>query len=190
MFLFFFLGLEKLSDNFKAAFGDKETCDVTLKVQDKEYRAHGFVLMARSSVFAANFKHDTLERQTGVITIPDCDPDSFQEFLEYLYSGKLEELSFRSALNLYYTANKYDVEDLKVFCVEYLMQCLTVENICDIAVFADHYDETQLYKEVQEFFSQNFLEIFLIPDWENFMKKNYRLANKLLTEMSKMKLKK
>ena len=90
-----------MSKNFKELF-DKESCDVTLKIQDKEYKAHRSVLMARSSVLAANFKYDTLERQTGVIIIPDCDPDSFQLFLEYLYCGKLEELSFFSALNLYY----------------------------------------------------------------------------------------
>lgn len=185
--LIFLSELNKLSENFKDLFANKETCDVTFKVKDKEYKAHRSVLIARSSVFAATFRHNTLERQTGVITILDCDPVSFQQFLDYLYTGKLEELSFLSAQNLYYTSEKYDVQELKAFCVEYLMQCLTVENVCEIAVFADKYDETQLYKMVQDFFNKNSCKILLTSQWENLLKKDHRLANKLLREMVKNK---
>ena len=145
--------------------------------------------MARSSVFAATFKYDTLERQTGVITIPDCDPDSFQEFLEYLYSGKLEELSARSALNLYYTSEKYDVQELKAFCIEYLTQCLTIKTACEIAVLADKYDEEQLFSVTQSFFNKNYVEILLTSEWEHLMNSDSRLANKLLTEMARTKRK-
>ena len=145
--------------------------------------------MARSSVFAATFKYDTLERQTGVITIPDCDPDSFQEFLEYLYSGKLEGLSVRSALNLYYTSEKYDVQELKAFCIEYLTQCLTIKTACEIAVLADKYDEEQLFSVTQSFFNKNYVEILLTSEWEHLMNSDSRLANKLLTEMARTKRK-
>ena len=143
--------------------------------------------MARSSVFAANFRHDTLERQTGVIVIPDCDPDSFQEFLEYLYCGKLEELSFPSALNLYYTSDKYNIGDMKEFCTKYLMQCLTIENVCEVAAFADKYSETQLFSVVQDFFNNNVRKISETSEWERLMQKDYRLANKLLKKMLEMK---
>lgn len=179
-----------MSENFKDLYDDKETCDVLLKVEDKEYRVHRSVLIARSSVFAATFKHDTLERQTGVITIPDCDSDSFQKFLDYLYSGKFEEMTFHEAQNLYYTSDKYDVKELKTFCIEYLTQCLTVENICEIAVFADKYEETELYKVVQDFFIKNSFEILLTSEWGHFLKNDCRLGNQLLTEMAKMHLKK
>lgn len=177
--------LDKLSENFRDLFNDKETCDVTLKVTDKEYKAHRSVLIARSSVFAATFKHNLLERRTGVITISDCDSDSFQLFLDYLYSGKVEELSFRNAQSLYHTSEKYNVEELKTLCVEYLKQCLTVENVCEVAVFACKYDEAQLYKEVLEFFIKNSFKILFTSEWEYLMKNEYRLANKLLREMGK-----
>lgn len=67
------------------------------------------------------------------------------------------------------------------------MQCLTVENVCEVAVFADKYDETQLYKMVQDFFNKNSCKILLISQWENLLKKDHRLANKLLREMVKNK---
>lgn len=183
-----FPGLDKLSANFKELCADKESCDVTLKVRDKEFKAHRAVLIARCNVFAATFRHDTLEKQTGIITISDCDPDSFQEFLEYLYSGELGEISVGSALNLYYTSDKYDVEELKTFCVEYLMQCLAIENVCEIVMLADKYDETRLFTASQDFFNENVTKILLTSEWQRLMKNDYRLANKLLVEMSKVKL--
>ena len=181
--------LDKLSENFKDLFNDKETYDTTLKVQEMEYKVHRCVLIARSSVFAATFRHDTLEKQTGVINIPDCDPDSFQEFLQYLYCGELELLSFRNALNLYCTSDKYNVQEVKIFCVDYLMRNLTVQNLCEIVVFADKYGETILLTAVQDFFNKNVCEIFETSEWECFLKQNNHLANKLLKEMAKVKLK-
>ena len=182
--------LDKLSENFKDLFNDKETYDTTLKVQEMEYKVHRCVLIARSSVFAATFRYDTLEKQTGIIAIPDCDPDSFLEFLQYLYCGELEMLSFRSALNLYYTSDKYDVQELKTFCVQCLMRNVTVQNLCEIVVFADKYDETKLLTAVQDFFNKNVCKVFETSEWERFMKQYNRLANRLLKEMSKVKIKK
>ena len=188
-FTFLFSGLDKLSANFKDLYDNKETCDVALNVQDKEYKAHRLVLSARSRTFAATFKHDTLEKQTGVVTIPDCDPDSFHEFLEYLYSGELAMSSASSALSLYYTSDKYDVEEIKPFCVEYLIQHLSVENICEVVVFADKYDELELSCTSQDFFNKNVSKIFETAEWERLMQKDYRLASKLLKEMSRVKIK-
>lgn len=179
--------MDTLSENFKDLFDDKETCDTTLKIKDKEFKAHRSVLIARSSVFAATFKHDTLERQTGVVTISDCDPDSFLQFLSYLYSGKLEDLSYCSALNLYYTSDKYNVQELKAFCVEYLIQCLSVENICETVVFAANYDDMRLLSAIQDFFNKNVRKILESSEWECLMKKDYRLASKLLKDMAKVK---
>lgn len=180
--------LDKLSKKFTTLFGDKQTCDTTLKVKEKEYKAHRCVLIACSTVFAAIFQQDTLERQTGVIFITDCDPDSFAAFLEYLYCGKLGELSVCSALNLYFTANKYHVQELKAFCVEYLMNHLTVENICQVAVLAYHGNEVTLFSAVQHFFNQNVYKILFSSEWECFLKEDCCLATRLLIEMSKVKL--
>lgn len=181
--------MDKLSEDFLDLFGQKENCDVTLKVKDKEYKAHRSVLIARSSVFAATFKHDKLEKQTGVITIEDCDPESFEEFLKYIYCGRLDEISCCYAFNLYYTSDKYDVQELKTFCIEYLMQCLTVENVCEVAVFADKYDEAKLFSTVQDFFNKNARKVFPTPEWDNLMAMHRRLGNKLLIEMANVKLK-
>lgn len=187
-FFLLFSELDTLSENFESLFCNKDSCDTTLNVQDKEYKAHRAVLIARSSVFAAMFQHETTEKLKGIINIPDCDPESFDEFLKFLYTGKLEEPSCRSALDLYEISDKYDVQELKAFCVEFLMENLTVENLCDIAVFADKYEETNLLSAAEVFFSENVNAIFETLDWDFLVQNNYRLSKKLMREvLSKVK---
>lgn len=186
-FLLLFSELDVLSDNFKDLSTNKVSCDTVLQVKDREFKAHKTILMARSSVFAAMFQHDTLEKQTGFIDIPDCDPDSFQEFLDYLYCGKLEDISYHSAFHLYITSSKYDVQKLKQFCVEYLIESLTIDNVCDIVKLADQYSDEKLMAAAQFFFNESWSKIFVTTEWESLLKDDYRLGNKLLMELSKAK---
>lgn len=182
--LLLFSELDTLSEDFRSLFLNKESCDTTLLVMDKEYKAHKTVLMARLTVFAAMFLHDTSEKQTGIVTIPDCDPECFEKFLEFLYTGKLEELSSQNALHLYETSDKYDVRELKTFCVEFLIQNLTVENLCDIVIFADKCDDSKLSSAAQDFFNENLKDILRTSEWDSLVRNNYRLSKKLLEQMS------
>lgn len=173
-----------LSESIKRLLTEREFCDITLNVQDTEFKAHINILSARSSVFAAMFKHETSEKQSGIVNIPDCDPESFQEFLEYLYCGYLENISFRSAFYLYKTADKYDIQELKEFCVEYMEHNLTVENIFDVVALAEEYDEKELGDAAQDFFSRNLGDILVTAGWKALFKNNFNLANKLLVKMA------
>lgn len=139
--------------------------------------------MARSSVFTAMFHHDMLEKQTGTVTISDCDPEAFQKFLEYLYSGELNAASFHNIYHLYKISDKYDVQDLKSFCTEYMEKCMTEDTICDIAILADMYNEAKLLRAVQTFFNKNAYKIVKNDHWENLMKNHYPLGIRLMEEM-------
>lgn len=158
-----------------------------MEVKEKEFKAHKAILIGRSPVFAAMLQPHTLESQTGVIKILDCDPESFQQFLEYLFCGKLEDNSFYSAFHLYSTSNKYDVQNLKEQCVENLIKNLAVDNVCEIVILADKHDDKKLASATQDFFTENYSAVFLTTDWDNLMRNDYRLAKKLLIEMSKVK---
>lgn len=177
--------MDILSKNYKDLFISENCWDTILQVENKEFKAHRAILSARSTVFAAMFQHDTSEKQTGIVNIPDCDPDSFKTFLEYVYCGRLENISFDCALPLYAISDKYNVQELKSFCIKYLMHNITTENVCEIVILADAYDEASLFSAVQRYFNENFKKIVTTSDWENLLKKNFRLANKLLIEKSK-----
>lgn len=133
------------------------------------------------------FQQDTTEKRTGIVKINDCDADTFQQFLEYLYSGKIEGVSFDIAFQLYNTSAKYNVQELKMFCAKCMIQNLTGQNIYDVVILANKYDEAMLKTEAQEFFNRNVDEILKSNEWGNFLKTNYSLANKLLIAMSQNK---
>lgn len=187
MILLLFSGLDLLSDNFKNLLANRGSCDVTLQVKDKTFKAHKAVLMARSSIFSAMFEHETKENATGLVNIPDCDPETFHEFLEYVYCGKLENVSFPSVLHLYTVSDKYDFQELKSFCIQYLERCLTKENVCDILVLAENHDEAKLLSLARGLFFRNVAEIVNTIKWKKMLENKSDLVNKLIMEMgSKM----
>lgn len=173
-----------LSDNFKSLFVNKENCDTTLLVQGKEFKAHEVVLVARSTVFADIFQHDTSVKQTRVITIPDCDSGTFQQFLEFIYCGKLEKISFCSATHLYETSHKYGVQELKAFCVDSLAENMTEENFREVVILADKYGDARLFSAVQGFFSKDPSKIMDTIEWKCLLENNYDLAKELLKGMA------
>lgn len=151
---------------------------------DREFKVHRAVLMARSSVFSAMFLRDTLEKQTGTVNITDCDPDFFEQFLEFLYSGKFETPSCSSALSLYETSDKYNVQELKTLCSEFLIENLTVEHFCDTVILADRHNDAKLLRAAQCFFTKNLRNVLVTSQWECLLKDNFSLGNKLLIGMS------
>lgn len=142
------------------------------------------ILAARSPVFAAMFKNEMLEKQIGIVTIPDCDPDMFQEFLNYLYSGKVENISLRKTRHLYKIADKYNVNELSRFCVEHMKENLDSNNICDFAAFAEEYDFMDLLAIAHDFFNKNIGDIFVTTEWREFLTEDLSLANKFLLHMA------
>lgn len=175
-----------MSRNFKEFFDDKLGCDTVIHVKNKEFRVHKFVLMARSKVFAAMFQHDTSEKQTGTITISDCDPDSFHQFLEYLYCGTLEEVSCPTAIHLYETSEKYNVQELKMFCVELLLENMTARNFSDTAILAQKYDDRKLISGAQEYFNTYPNKVVETSEWDQLTKKYSSISNKYLNGLKEM----
>lgn len=178
--------MDSLSKGFKAIFNDEQTCDVKLKVKEQVYMAHKTVLSKKSAVFASIFKHDSLGPKSWLINISDCDNVSFAFFLEFVYLGKLEKLSFSSAMNLYYTSKKYDVQPLNTLCLNYLMLSVDIRNVCEIVSFADKYRETTLFSTAQKFFNQHIDEILKSDEFDRFLITNRRLATRLLIAMPKV----
>lgn len=155
-----------------------------MAVKDKKFKAHKAIIAARSSVFAEMFKDETSGKETGVITIPDCDPGAFKEFLRYVYSGRLQNISFRCAVGVFRIADKFNVKELISFCMDYIRQNMKAEDFFEVITLAEEYHYNKLHSAIQEFFNDNLGEIFKSDGWQNLLKTNLNLANKLLIGMS------
>lgn len=161
-------------------FLNGEESDVIIKVKDSEFRAHKCILRARSPVFYSMFNHDMAEKKNNSIEITDCDPEAVKIFLLYLYNGRVQDSSPTTTFHLYKLADKYDVEDLKLICTQFIQRNLSIDTICDAVEHALLYSEANLLKSAIKFFTKNFKKIILTVKWQTFLGRNPVAANELL----------
>jgi hypothetical protein len=93
---------------------------------------HKLVLAAASPVFEAmfygNFSHD----MTNSVLIPDVSYDTFELFLEFIYTGELklkEGDEIECLVEISYCAQKYLVDELRKTCVEKLTEMSNRESV-------------------------------------------------------------
>lgn len=159
---------------------EKKT-DFTLNVNGEIIRAHRMILETRCPVFAAMLNHDTLENQTGEVTIEDLDKSAMDDILVYIYSGDIDKLTTENALSLYAAADKYDIKDVKKMCVKFILRNLSVEWLCVIIKFASLYNEEEIADRAREYFKGNAGEILHSDKWKSFVKENSDIVLSFLT---------
>ena len=121
---------------------------MTIICEGKEFKAHTFMLSARSSVFSAMFSHrGTKEWETREVNVTDCHADIMEMFLQYIYTGTLTEATFEVAEKLIGVATKYDVQPLITACTEILIENLDEDNAIPVAILGDLYTMKDLKKE-------------------------------------------
>lgn len=165
-------------------FVSKKSTDVTIKVKEKIFSAHKFILSARSPVLAAMFENEMIEKETGFVDISDCNPEAFNDFLLYLYSGEFdpEKCNF---FHLYKIGDKYDVPQLKLTCANFINCSLSVENFCEIYLFGQKFNEEKILTAAQNFFNENFEEVVSLDSWVSMMEDEAQLTNNLLKALKR-----
>lgn len=91
------------------------------------------------------------EGKTGQIKIQDIECTVFKQFLKYLYTGVLPELTVDTALQIYEAADKYAVSALKKQCASFLVEHLSPENACEILIISDRHSDSDFKKSVIEY---------------------------------------
>lgn len=183
--LFLFLDVASLHQDYKKVLLEGQSHNLTLKVGDKELRAHQDILKARSRVFESMLSHDMMEKNSGVIDMPDCDPQAAELFLSYMYCGKVEMLNESNVFGLYYVADKYDKEDLKGKCREFIQNSLSPTNTCKILLLALSHSDTGLLECATDYFGNNMKYIMRTAEWQSFLKDNFTLGNELVIKSIK-----
>ena len=138
-------GALSLNRDIATAKNNTTTADLTILCDGKEFKAHKFMLSARSSVFSAMFSHKgTKETDTNEVDITDCEGDTMKMFLQYIYTGDLPEATFEVAEELIDIATKYDVQPLVTACAEILGANLDEDNAIRVAILCDLYNMKDL----------------------------------------------
>lgn len=168
--------LEKLSNDLKKLLNNNEHCDVIISTGTKNLKVHKAILCARSKVFERMFQTDMLESKNHVIQLDELDFDVIDAFITFLYSGEVKMISLCGAMNLYYVADKYEVEDLREKCSSYLEFNLSADEACTILKFAELHGDQKLKKAVSFYIKMHAAEVKSTDGWNDLLKENPLLA--------------
>jgi speckle-type POZ protein len=162
-----------LSTHLDGLFNSMQFSDVTLNIGDREFPAHKNILVARSEVFAAMFKHPMKEQSTYQIEIEDIKPDVFQELLRFIYTGRVSTATMETmAAGLFIAADKYLLDDLKMKCENYLLHHMTPDNCVVLLLHGDLQNPAKPLKEAAKFLRHFPHEVMATERWNKMKQEN------------------
>ena len=120
--------IRQVCEDFGSMLQDEDFCDFEIKCDDKSFRCHSNVLLARSPVFKAMIKSEMSENNQPVIN--DIEPQVISEMVHLIYTGSVINgfISEKVASDLLGTADKYQLDLLKSMCENKLCSSLEMTN--------------------------------------------------------------
>ncbi|XP_046983768.1 poly [ADP-ribose] polymerase tankyrase-1-like [Schistocerca americana] len=126
---------ETATEDLGALLDAEDGALVTLVAGRTRLVVHRAVLAARSPVFEAMFRHDTLEASSGVVSIADVEGPALRQLVAYVYTLRAPSVP-GTAAQLLAAADKYGLLELKAHCERQLAAELAVESAAATAVLA------------------------------------------------------
>lgn len=122
-------GSEHIMRAMCAQFNDQEMSDLELKVGNRTFYVHKFVLSLLSDVFRTMCSK-RWEGDGSVLQVHDCEEciPVFESFLKYLYSGDVE-IDVSTALPFLMLADKYNVQPLKEMLEDFMKDAVNHGSI-------------------------------------------------------------
>lgn len=169
-----------LKNYFSSEFGQHHS-DITLMADGQLLPAHKNMLAARSSVFRAMFSNPMLENKSGQVEIQDTKPDVLRQFLAYIYSANIPDLSYAEELLI--VADKYNVLSLKDICESHLAKGISVETFSRVLVLSSFHACQDLKRAALDFFLINSMQIMKSKDWRE-LQSHPDLLNEVLRHLA------
>ncbi|XP_013099980.1 BTB/POZ domain-containing protein 6 [Stomoxys calcitrans] len=122
--------LSSLSMRYEQLLASEKYYDCVFLIGEHEVRCHKLILATASPVFEAMFYGPISEKQ-NIIEILDMSYDIFKLMIVYIYKGLLDfcALTLEETIELYYGAEKYLLNELKLECLDAIQLKLRFSNI-------------------------------------------------------------
>ncbi|XP_077307111.1 kelch-like protein 10 [Lithobates pipiens] len=135
---------------------EDEFCDVTIKVDDAEFRAHKIILSVCSLYFRALLSGRWTEN--NVYHIPGISPDIMTLVLQYIYTNAVY-INFDNAQALLMAAEQFNILGLQWRCSDFLIGQLCPENCIGIGRFSRQVHCPKLHEKSHAYIRHHFHEI-------------------------------
>ena len=143
--------------------------DVTLQVDNLSIGANRMVLACYSTFFEKMFKTEMRERYQPNIPVTGVDGETANALVGFMYNGQIT-IDSNSVMNLLAGADYFQIDDVKAFCFDYLMDRITSDNWYAVETAAKLYRSDQLQKYVNQFIADNFENIIKSNEFKAFLK--------------------
>ena len=148
--------------NYGNVFNNKTISDLVIKCGDTEFYASKAILSSHSDVFLKMFSNELSESQTNELIIDDniandikiTDENVF-EFLRFIYFDHTDRLD-EMKLALLHLAEKYQINDLKAICQEYIFLELNCNNAIQCLILFDRYNCNEMKNKTSLFIARKF----------------------------------
>ncbi|GFW14638.1 speckle-type POZ protein-like [Trichonephila clavipes] len=170
------------AQNMKQLLQENYFYDITFKIDGKTFKAHKAILSTRSRVFKTMFE-SPLAMNSEEIEISDIREETLTEMLNFIYSGEISFLDVKTAMELYYAADKYELDSLKNICARVMVGNVEPDNVIDILLLSYRHSNYELEHACVTFIARNALEIQGKAEWVELMKKYPELANKVFKNL-------
>lgn len=167
---------KKMSQDFQNLLQRKDHCDTTIRVNTEEIQVHKAILCARSPVLDRMFHYNVVENENSIIEIGDIEYEILKTFITYLYTAEVKDLCWGVAFQLYYAADKYEVEDLQKICGQFLELHMTAENACDVLKLSDMHKDNELKNSVMKFIRTYTSSVKQTNSWKEMIISHPKLA--------------
>ncbi|XP_057325979.1 TD and POZ domain-containing protein 2-like [Microplitis mediator] len=161
--------------------------DITIKVKDKEFKAHKIILASQSPVFKKILTTDMKESRENCINLPNIDAEVADELLYFLYHGKVVKAHDDDdiALQLFETAGMYQIEKLKEICAVILSNKLTVTNVVMLLEISEIHNSLILKERATTFIIINRDDIIPSEDFKGLCIRKSELTLKIIERIEK-----
>jgi len=160
--------------------------DLTIQVEDKEFKTSKLVLMSHSDVFRRMLLcPNSIEAQTGIVKMENTKPNVIEAMLKWIYQTEIDNMD-EVASDLYRTADKYDIGLLKKNCVNVMITRLSKDNFLSSLILAYKFSEENLKKRVINFISEDnkrLKSLMASDEWAEFSSNDPELRKKIVEDI-------
>ena len=168
-----------LVSKMAALYGDQELSDIQIMVGHTVFYVHKLVLCCSSDVFRVMLtKPQWPESQRAKIVLkeePECIA-VFQLFLQYIYTGMIH-LNHDTAMPVLMLADKYNIQDLREVCTDYMTSHMVSVVHKNRAVSWLQYAQLSAHERLAtacaEYIRWNFHKVASSPDFLSLEKENF-----------------
>ncbi|PIO22826.1 hypothetical protein AB205_0009570, partial [Aquarana catesbeiana] len=145
-------------DTFDELRLEDEFCDVTIKVDDVEFRAHKIILSGCRPYFRKLFSGRCTKTEKNVYDIPGITPDMMRLIIQYAYNRKIS-INSENVRKLFMAADQFIILGLKCLCANFLISQLCPENCIGIDRLSSQFNCPELHENCHAYILHHFQEI-------------------------------